>query len=190
MATSAECSICYSLETQLLKPTAKCVKNASVCKECIKSHLDIILTGGRLGICANITNIPCCCGTGCSSIFEEPDLAKILNRAQKNKWDEQALIQWTKGEKDFRWCSNPRCGNGVVVYGGEEEYTFFSCSKCNHKTCVRHKMKMHEGISCDDYDKNSTDNSLSLDEISKSTKQCPKCNEAVTKNDGCKRNLV
>lgn len=182
--TMPYCNVCYNKAT-IVVPTSNCKHGPSTCAHCISTSLSINLNGGSLAICSDITKIPCCGASSCKSHFEETDLKKYLAKNQMKKWYDLAFQVFAKQQPDFRWCSKPSCGSGQIVDGGEESNSFFRCYKCSTLTCVRHRIKMHIGITCSEYDMTGTDHSLSMDEISKSSKPCPRCGEAVNKSDGC-----
>ena len=184
MASVAKCNICYE-KKEVLVPTSTCSHDAGTCMSCIQESLKMNMNGGSLAICSDITKIPCCGGFNCKEHFEEKDLRNYLDKQQMAKWNDLAFQAFAKKQDDFRWCSEPSCGSGQFVDGGLESNTFFKCHKCRKMTCVRHRIPMHVGISCFEYDMIGTDYSRTMDEIAKSSKPCPACGEAVLKSDGC-----
>ena len=106
--------------------------------------------------------------------------------------------------EEFRWCGGC-CGSGQLVDGGESSYTYFTCIKCkgadyhylrlslnligSATTCIKHRVLMHTGITCDEYDEFLEEDMEGefRSEYWKEcyTKPCPNCGISIEKSDGC-----
>lgn len=55
-----------------------------------------------------------------------------------------------------------------------------TCSECGWLTCIHHKVKLHEGMSCEEYDY-----SRAPVKFDKKTKPCPNCGMGIERSGGC-----
>jgi len=84
---------------------------------------------------------------------------------------------------DFHYCAYPNCGSGQEVIGGVKENNFFKCVKCNHKTCLKHRVVWHSEMTCQEYETNVEPNTRW---VNANTKECPRCKVPIEKaDDGC-----
>ncbi|CAF3854439.1 unnamed protein product [Rotaria sp. Silwood1] len=86
---------------------------------------------------------------------------------------------------EFIWCSNPLCNVGQLNENGVLN-NIVTCFNCHQKTCFTHKVKWHEGLTCEEYDLGiDQDYESSRRWIVENSKKCPKCPYQIEKNDGC-----
>jgi len=184
LMAARDCSVCYnSFPVNLFKrPTTDCAHTPDTCDECIKEHLTTLLKGGSVGE-STYANMGCPV-VGCKATFRDKRLAELLTKKQYSTWEKLTYHASLEALSSFRWCANQTCGNGQITI--PEEDTYFKCGKCNTLTCIRHRVAMHLGQSCWDYD-----NCIVRDQqgtqlwIAQNTKPCPSCGMACTKDNGC-----
>jgi len=168
-----ECNVCYEMreQDQYAAPTSTCHHDVDICNDCVKEYLNTQVTSTT----ANIK----CIKYGCTEQFE----GLVDFRGEKilfNRWNDIKYLDFLQKEPNFRWCSKPGCGNGVLT---DEGYNYFICNKCNQQTCIFHRTKMHVGMTCKEYDEQVQEKDLLL--ISGLYKQCPACNRYIEKKEGC-----
>jgi len=175
---SRKCEICLdSKPVSAFNKMSFCDHHMHYCSECWKKHLTAeIQFKGKI-------DLKC---LTCKKNVEEPDLKKIVDKAEYERYDLLRFNNYLKTLPDFRWCSRTNCGTGQEVDGGGSN-SFFTCAKCSTKTCFHHKVVWHTGLTCRDYDywiiqheDNATSNYIAMN-----TKQCPKCQSVVEKDGGC-----
>jgi len=183
-----ECSVCYSLtpSKDYLKISPSCKHDSSICTKCVHAHITGIVSGSSYAVGASVSTMSCP-SFGCLSRLTSSDLMAFLTKVEFNRWEEIAFQEWAEAQPEFRWCAATNCGSGQLIYGGEDENTFFHCAKCKATTCFKHRVQFHHGISCDEYDMlvASQDEIAHKLWIDSNTKECPKCKVAIEKNGGC-----
>jgi len=138
---------------------------------CIRRHL-------KSQIDCRVSNIKCP-NTQCTSIFSTTDISLYLQKKQNNRWLELALNNYlVQGDNNIRNCSNPQCSFPFEV--DPQNDTFFICTLCHTRTCIRHRVIFHEGLSCDEYERTN----MELKNLQK-VKRCPKCSQLLEKAGGC-----
>ncbi|RAL67589.1 hypothetical protein DID88_008342 [Monilinia fructigena] len=89
---------------------------------------------------------------------------------------------------NFIECLGPECVAGQVHEGSEP---VMICHHCKFKTCVKHKLPWHEGLSCDDFDIDESQiERLEQAEatakfLAKNSGICSNCKECVMRTEGC-----
>jgi hypothetical protein len=173
------------------KLTPTCNHRVNTCSSCVREHLTTILNGGSLSAASSYSSIVCMNAVyrstdSCTGKFDAASIQSFLTTAGFTRWQELAFQEWVEGQPEFRWCSSPTCGSGQLVDGGETASSYFTCMKCHNKTCMRHRVPFHNGVSCDAYDKSlATDERALAGWKAQHTKPCPNCRHAIEKNGGC-----
>jgi hypothetical protein len=111
----------------------------------------------------------------------------FLNSDDKlvERYDRYVTHRQLEQMDEFIWCSNPSCNVGQLNVDGELN-NIVTCFNCHQKTCFTHKVKWHEGITCEEYDMNiDPDYESSRRWIVENSKKCPNCPYQIEKNDGC-----
>jgi len=181
------CSVCDEIYTKAYfkKITPSCTHETNICNACVKESIMNIVNGGSFAAKSSYQSIACPTNN-CKSHLNSKDIQVFLSAEEFGRWETLASEEWAEAQPEFRWCSNATCGSGQLVDGGEDANSFFTCYKCRAMTCIRHRVPMHKGVSCDEYEKTlATDERALVDWKAKNTKACPKCNVPIEKNGGC-----
>ena len=142
-----QCAICLSAVKEVVPcltfPSCSSRTHNPVCCECYENYID-----DRIHVaCGQMSCVIC------KNKIEENDLVNWLsgwNSNLRNKRDQETLSQLTRQEGGFVNCYE--CGS---IYSVDTVVsTFIVCTNHNkpRKTCIRHRAKMHEGETCDEYD--------------------------------------
>jgi len=86
------------------------------------------------------------------------------------------------------FCLGRDCGIGQL-HSIEELGSVMTCDKCSFKTCVRHKLPWHEGMTCEEFD--GDESQIEQEEATAkllaklASKICPTCKQGVDRSAGC-----
>lgn len=153
-----------------------------VCNRCtyytIKTALD-----------ENIRNQVDCPEQWCSTHFNTRDIRRILmmnkDRSLLNKYVTHLTIQYLDSLDNFYWCAHG-CGAGQFSDCVQTRDLKINCSLCEKDTCVYHRIKWHEAMTCDEYDHLYPPiDHMSKQWIDINSKSCPRCHCKIEKNGGC-----
>ncbi|KAG4034259.1 hypothetical protein MFRU_003g02320 [Monilinia fructicola] len=176
-----ECAICAEINQGLRvyqHITSKCdhPNDTYTCQQCLDKH---ILTTIEYGFLNRIT-----CPI-CPAVLTLQDIGK----ASRTVFERYTYLSDRASRPgNFIECLGPNCGAGQVHEGVEP---VMICHHCKFKTCVKHKLPWHEGLSCDEFDiDDSQIERLEQAEatarlLAKDSRICPKCQECVMRIDGC-----
>jgi len=122
--------------------------------------------------------------SSCTSKIKDIDIQRVLTPDQYDRIATLQCNRYLESLPTFRWCTNPNnCGNGQ-----ETEGDIMKCLHCNWLTCKHHKIPMHLGVTCREYDlyKSSIDDEdkKNEEEIKNCTKECPQCKVRINKPEG------
>jgi IBR domain, a half RING-finger domain/IBR domain len=152
------------------------------CDTCLASHI-------REQTRKNLPDVLQCVHDGCKAEIDPSVVQMLLTPAEYARFDDLLMKKTLQGMEEFRWCTAIGCGSGQLVEGGTESNSFFSCERaqCREKTCVRHRVAWHAGITCAEYDEYLSTNATTATEqfLQEFTKQCPSCAASIEKNGGC-----
>lgn len=82
---------------------------------------------------------------------------------------------------DFIWCAH-NCGSGQLNDGGDDNVVV-TCCGCRKKTCFRHKVPFHSGLTCEQFDEKQKNENVASETLKQqSSKPCPKCGAWVLKD--------
>lgn len=117
------------------------------------------------------------------------DLHNLLNQDEFNSLTEKAINAFINscGQK-YKYCPTPDCPSIFKVVDPKDgEGKVFCCNICFKRICTRCQVDMHDGISCDYYDKHLDPDKTMLLWMQKvkDAKHCPTCNQVIQKIDGC-----
>jgi hypothetical protein len=121
----------------------------------------------------------------CSEKMEPHEVRAFLDRPLHDMLEKAQLNKCLQGMPDFRWCAKPGCGYGGLA---SAEDSFYTCDKCRGRTCYRHRVPWHTGVSCDDYDATAraSEENATSSFLKSETKACPRCSAPSTKKkSGC-----
>jgi hypothetical protein len=121
--------------------------------------------------------------------FDYSIVSKILTLHHDSKLGEryERYVLHREMEKmdEFVWCSNPQCNAGQLNEGGASN-RIVTCYNCRQKSCFIHKVRWHEGLTCDEYSQSiATDDERSQRWILTNAKKCPRCPFHIEKTGGC-----
>lgn len=180
VAVKGTCSICDEEDVQLYRSAKACTHAPKFCWGCIEKTVKAGVNDK-----GSINNIDCP-EEGCRlRLPVEEALAWLREAKTREKADRILFLQFIRSCDNFRWCMNRRgCGSGVELDGDPDSYSFFSCGECNEKTCVKHKVTWHAGMTCDEYDEQlavgDKDNANEAWVLA-NTKPCPRCSTTIEK---------
>ncbi|KAB8300133.1 hypothetical protein EYC80_000363 [Monilinia laxa] len=176
-----ECSICAEM-TKLWKIyqhiTGKCdhPHGTYTCQQCLDKYIITTMEDGFL----NRIKCPIC-----PAVLTLKDISKASRTVfERYKY----LSDRASRAGNFIECLGPNCGAGQVHEGSEP---VMICCHCKFKTCVKHKLPWHEGLSCDDFDIDESQiERLEQAEataklLAKDSRICPKYKECVMRTEGC-----
>jgi len=96
---------------------------------------------------------------------------------------------FVENSKETRWCPSPGCNKAVYDPILEAEDNYVGICTCGMRFCWKCGKPSHTPATCKNFEdwqaKYSSDDVLSIRYIQQNTKQCPKCKNAIEKNDGC-----
>jgi hypothetical protein len=156
--------------------------NRSVCNFCVFHHVQQTFQ-------ITFTDDIYCPEINCGVKFDYNTVRIILSLNGDDKlverYDRYILHRQLEQMDEFIWCSNLSCNVGQLNVDGELN-NIVTCFNCHQKTCFTHKVKWHEGITCEEYDMNiDPDYESSRRWIVENSKKCPNCPYQIEKNDGC-----
>ena len=156
--------------------------NRTVCDSCLFKHVQ-----ERIQITFT-DDIPCP-EQDCNVIFDYHTVRNILSLDGDpnliDRYDRYVFHRQLEQMEEFIWCANPRCHAGQLNEG-ERSDVVVECFNCHQKTCFRHKVQWHEGMTCEEYDLNNDPTYQSNRQwIMENSKKCPGCSYQIEKNRGC-----
>ncbi|CAF1181070.1 unnamed protein product [Rotaria sordida] len=180
------CAVCYedkdSNEFDGLLTTNCQHLNRSLCNSCLFRHVQQVFQ-------ITFTDDIYCPEYNCNVKLDYDIVKNILLSNGDNKlverYDRYIFHRQLEQMDEFIWCSNILCNVGQLNEGGALN-NIVTCFNCHQKTCFTHKIKWHEGLSCEEFD-------MRMDPIYESSrrwivensKKCPNCPYQIEKNDGC-----
>lgn len=189
MQSTRECVLCLDQKSSAdfsERFSANCNhRHRQICTKCVCEHVRIAITND------SNTHVRCP-EENCTAQFEFDIIQHLLvdNNPQETRYN-QAVHQFEDHLSkiciemlpEFIWCAHG-CGGGSQMIDGD----ILTCDHCGKKTCVRHKIRWHTGMTCAQYDLSLTasKNNMATNRwLRTNTKQCPKCAVNIEKNDGC-----
>ncbi|CAF3375228.1 unnamed protein product [Rotaria socialis] len=156
--------------------------NRTICNSCLFHHVEQACQ-------ITFTDDVYCPELGCDVKFDYNTVRAILyfNRDKKlvERYDRFVLHRQLEQMDEFIWCSNKLCNIGQLNEGGILN-NIVTCFQCQQKTCFRHRVEWHQGLSCEEYDQfMDFDYECSRRWIVEHSKKCPNCPYQIEKNDGC-----
>ena len=154
----------------------------TICDACTVQHVQIAFR-------VTFTDDVYCPELECGVIFDSSIVSKLLSlsgdQTLVDRYERYVLHREIEKMDGFIWCSNPQCTSGQLHEGGESN-RIVTCHTCRQKTCFVHKVRWHEGLTCDEFSYNiGTNDGESQEWILTNAKKCPRCPYHIQKNDGC-----
>ncbi|QRV87286.1 IBR domain protein [Ceratobasidium sp. AG-Ba] len=179
------CVVCFDKEPSVRfaerSPTGNCVHNASVCTSCLEMHILVeIHHHGNVDVR--------CPHEGCRKMLDYRDIyASVRDWSRLTYYEALLLKKEAESHNNFVWCKNPQCRSGQIHKAGKYS-PIVTCITCGAKSCFTHDRPWHEGLTCEQYDKQRRDeeHSRATDRyLAQNTKECPKCHRKIERNGGC-----
>lgn len=149
-----------------------------LCKVCYKNYLTESVNEGLVSI---YTKCPI---PECSIIVSNNLFKNLLDSDLYKKYQKFILFSFVDNQNDVKWCPASGCTN-VAIYPKIQPRKIL-CS-CGYSWCFSCGNESHRPLSCELYKEwniriNKDDTRLW---ILANTKECPKCKNAIQKNEGC-----
>eukprot|EP01125_Pyxidicula_operculata_P012905 TRINITY_DN4250_c0_g1_i1.p1 TRINITY_DN4250_c0_g1~~TRINITY_DN4250_c0_g1_i1.p1 ORF type:complete len:337 (+),score=43.48 TRINITY_DN4250_c0_g1_i1:64-1074(+) len=171
--TFDECSICQA--TQNLYPL-EC--GHYFCYPCLKSWLQTSVQSNQDCVCPD---------RNCGIVLTDQKDIKFLLKDSYQIYLQHRLRESLSPLPDYLWC--PFCPSGFFVDRDDDSCKTVQCHHCNTNLCTGCKWTSHEGT-CDEarlklLELHGKENEESEQWKRNNTKQCPKCQVHIEKNQGC-----
>ena len=176
-----ECIICCEEKVGsefVASVSSKCTHTNKVCKECLRIHVGEEITG------KGSISVKC---PECRVELQHSEVQVVASSAVFERYDRLLLGSALSKMKDFRYCTNTRCGAGHVHDGGSDN-PIMTCRGCKQMSCFVDQVPWHQGISCEEYQQKIAEDPHVLANISylqRYTKSCPNCQRSIQKSGGC-----
>ena len=179
--SSEICPVCF---TDIEKDDSFSLKcNHLICKECYIEYINNKLIEEPL----NILNTPCPL-VGCNLYLTRTIFKKCITEKKMQRIFAKSVIRnFTVTNKEIKSCPNPRCNLSIRVQNNIAKEIkcqcgtvfCFSCLEESHKPCDCEMAKQWLEFT---KDKGSGEDFIWIKE---NTKNCPKCQTPIQKNQGC-----
>lgn len=172
---SIDCSICWDESDTSTTLPCKHV----FCDICIAEHLRIGINEGKS---SEIT----CLSDKCSGLVPEFVAQKVLTPDNYTRYIAFAAKQFVESS-NMKWCPRPGCTNAVSEPVSERNCSTGYCS-CGYRFCFDCFTEAHSPATCEmmkNWLKKCSEDAATMSWLAENTKDCPKCNIAIQKNDGC-----
>ncbi|SMQ53776.1 unnamed protein product [Zymoseptoria tritici ST99CH_1A5] len=104
------------------------------------------------------------------------------------KLQEKATMAFLRSQPDFVSCPSSTCKDGASMADGN----IFTCRTCQYRYCFACNVPFHEDEGCQEFqdriqedERKTLEIAESLEEVSRTTKPCPKCKVPIQKGKGC-----
>lgn len=136
------CDVCYLQLDIQYDYTFGCQHLSKICLSC-----------AQLSIQADVSEAqdPRCPDQQCDQKLSFADVQFYATKATFDEYDRRMAFQALVGIPEFRWCLRSGCGYGQIHDRGDEE-PIVICKACSTKTCYRHSVLWHKGMTCWEYD--------------------------------------
>ncbi|KAL7822269.1 hypothetical protein V8C26DRAFT_390525 [Trichoderma gracile] len=144
-AGDRDCSICADTKEPILfprfSPTASCEHPPTACLECLERSIRSDLTSKIW------TDIRC---PECRGLLDYTDIQRYADEETFRRYETLALRAAMAEAENFFWCTSG-CGSGQIHETGHD-LPIVICLHCSHRSCFRHNVAWHQGLTCDEYD--------------------------------------
>ncbi|KAK1381780.1 hypothetical protein POM88_019515 [Heracleum sosnowskyi] len=126
-----------------------------------------------------------CPDPACHAVIGEDMVDFLVSDKDKKKYKEFLFRSYVENNKKIKWCPAPDCEYAIEYKLGSESYDV-ACD-CSLSFCWNCVEESHLPVSCETVKKWMSKNSSGLDDMTwiiANSKQCPKCNVAIQKNQG------
>ncbi|KAH3758651.1 IBR domain protein [Pelomyxa schiedti] len=150
----------------------------SYCRQCLARYFQELINSKQLPIS--------CPDPSCKREILEKDIELLIPRELVEKMQNFLLDCTFERNRDYSCCPSPDCGY-VFIYE-EGDPIDFTCPKCHKRYCLRCRVEMHAGQTCESYQQwakmNSKDTFNNFVKGAK-YKQCPQCRCWIELAKGC-----
>ncbi|UKZ62868.1 uncharacterized protein TrAtP1_004100 [Trichoderma atroviride] len=140
-----DCLICADTKEEILfprfSPTASCTHSPNTCLECLERSIRSDLTGKIW------TDIRC---PECRQLLEYTDIQRYADEETFKRYETLALRAAMAEAENFFWCTSG-CGSGQIHDTGHD-HPIVICLHCSHRSCFRHNVAWHQGLTCEEYE--------------------------------------
>eukprot|EP00566_Odontella_aurita_P009332 CAMPEP_0113537368 /NCGR_PEP_ID=MMETSP0015_2-20120614/6788_1 /TAXON_ID=2838 /ORGANISM="Odontella" /LENGTH=516 /DNA_ID=CAMNT_0000436857 /DNA_START=145 /DNA_END=1695 /DNA_ORIENTATION=+ /assembly_acc=CAM_ASM_000160 len=176
-STGALCGICFESKPGEMR-TMQC--GHEYCHICWKRYLETAINteGPR---CLYTT----CPEPRCDMLVTERTIAELAPTVL-NKFTQYQLRSFIETNKKLRWCPGPSCEQ--IAVAGSEGFEGEMACKCGTSFCLVCGEASHKPLTCQrlaQWTKKCMDESENANWILAHTKECPKCQVRIEKNQGC-----
>jgi hypothetical protein len=111
--------------------------------------------------------------------------------ADQNSHLDRLFREVCREDPDYRDCLSGSCNGGHTHHSANG--SLFECTDCHLRQCTTHNIPLHDGKTCEQYDKDKRDEELpeaeraTNEEVEKCSVMCPGegCGYRIQKSDGC-----
>lgn len=184
--SARECCVCLvvKLEEEFTPPNSQQCKHhiRMVCNACTSQSVKAFLND-------NFNGLMICPESDCNAKLSTTSIRQILhlnNDTTSLEKHDNFLMRQTLGKmSNFYWCAHG-CGSGQIDDRTPIWDMKTTCLNCGKDTCTMHRIKWHEGVTCEKYDQIHVPvDGMTQKWMNQYSKTCPKCNVKIEKNGGC-----
>ncbi|CAF1179099.1 unnamed protein product [Rotaria sordida] len=181
-----ECVVCFVEQPEReFYPTysEKCRHTRRyICNKCTSYSVKTILDSA-------ISSRVACPEINCLVKWNSDEIRRVLLATENNlllrKYDAYLIKRFFENQFNFFWCAH-ECGSGQYDYRRLTRNWKITCSQCKRDTCAFHRVKWHEGMTCEQYDRlYPSSDTRTRKWIKKNSKKCPRCQCNIEKDGGC-----
>lgn len=174
-----ECGICMADVTADQRALLLC-GHSSCCKECLT---EVVARGLQERSTASLR----CPDQVCNRPLTEPDVRTITNgdRRALEAYAETTMNEWIGTQPNAKLCPTPNCGLYFLNEAATKQEV--TCRSCKSSYCSHCLIKHARDISCERMRAMRSAGTSDADAVwlLRNTKQCPRCDMAIQKNEGC-----
>ncbi|CAM2719696.1 unnamed protein product [Rotaria socialis] len=186
LMVTRECGVCL-----LIKPeeefgpaySERCLHTIrQICNICTYQNIRVILDGA-------ISNQVSCPEPNCVVKLISDEVSRVLainnDQILLNKYERYLTTRSLDLMDKFYWCAHG-CGSGQFDDSQKTRDLKIHCGVCEKDTCAFHRVKWHDKMTCDRYDKlHPSIDSMTNKWMKNNSKLCPGCQCKIEKNGGC-----
>ncbi|KAK1381875.1 RBR-type E3 ubiquitin transferase [Heracleum sosnowskyi] len=175
------CGICF--ETYVLDIRFESVADFcghSFCTACLQIYVSTAIHDGPGCLFLR------CPEPTCRVVIGEDMVNLLVYGEAKKKYKEFLFRSYVENNKKIKWCPAPDCNYAIQYKLGGESYDV-TCA-CSLSFCWNCVEESHRPVRCETVKKWMSKNSSGLENMTwiiANSKQCPKCNVAIQKSQGC-----
>jgi E3 ubiquitin-protein ligase RNF14 len=162
--------------------TAACSHPPQTCRPCIASWISSRLQTSGHG------SLTC---PQCKERLDDNRVREFAAPETYQQYEDLVLRSSLSDNPEFFWCIGPGCPSGQLHVGSNP---IFRCAQCDLRSCIKHKVTWHNGLTCAEYDdarivshRREKEEAASKKKVKETSRRCPgeNCGWRIEKNDGC-----